>query len=322
MRVLVKVIVAVALLAVAPAHAQEEERGEPAPGESDTAARESLLQLGEAMFKSGNLESACPKLEQAVAAAPSGEGALLLARCYDQQGKTASAWAAYRQAAGMLDEAGRAEDAAEASARAVELEPKVSKLTIAVASPVPGMEVMRDGVSFGSGIIGVPVAIDPGKHVIEVRARGHRSWSKQVMVRPNGDRMVVAVPPLKVIESATPKKTAEEPARESSPLLPAGIVVTGAGAASIAVGTVLGIMAARYVARAEVDPALCGNVAKQCTEEGFALIGKADDFALGSSIAIGIGAAAVLGGVTLLTIEALRGPQRVEATANGIRVRF
>jgi tetratricopeptide (TPR) repeat protein len=296
------------------------EREPAAPAESDAAASESLEQLGEALLAEGNLESACPKLEQSVAAAPSGKGAFLLGHCYNAQGKVASAWAAYRQAAVFFVDEGNEPNAALSRTRAQELEPKVSKLTIAPAVEVEGMEVLRDGVSFGIGIVGVPIAIDPGKHTVEVRAPGHRSWRTEVVVRPNGDRAVVAVPPLQRLKSASDHapSTKTVKRRGASALLPAGIVTAGAGTALLAVGGILGAVAARYVDRADADLLLCGND-NQCTPDGIALIERADDYATASTVTFVLGAVGTVTGVTLLVIEASTGGARVEASARELR---
>jgi len=281
--------------------ADEEGRDPAAAGGSDTAAAQSLHQLGQALMRMGDLEEACPKLEQSLAAEVSPETALLLALCDDKQGKLASAWAGFRHAAVMLKAAGREAEARQAAERALDLEPQVPKLTIVPAQKVPGMEVWRDGVKFGGELFGVPVAINPGKHIVEIRAEGYEPWSTEVEVGAAGDRPVVAVPPLQPAEDA-PVEPQAVPDSGRRWLFTAGVITAGAGVASIGVGTILGLVAARDIHTAESDELLCGSD-RQCTDEGYALVERADREALGSTIAIAAGSVAVVTGFVLVVID-------------------
>jgi hypothetical protein len=278
-----------------------DERDQGTAGQSDAAAAHSLHQLGEALMRMGDLEEACPKLEQSLAAEVSAETALLLALCHDKQGKLASAWAGYRQAAVMLRAAGRPADARQASERALDLAPKVPKLTIVPAQQVPGMEIWRDGVKFGAGVFGVPVAINPGEHSVEIRAAGYESWATELTIGSNGDRPMVAVPPLRSLSTGPPSLRASDRAGPSW-MFTTGVISAGAGAASIGLGTILGLVAARDIHTAESDETLCG-ADRQCSDEGYGLVERADREALGSTIAIAAGSVAVVTGFVLVVLD-------------------
>ncbi len=278
-----------------------DERDQGTAGESDTAAAHSLHQLGEALMRMGDLDEACPKLEQSLAAEVSSETALLLALCHDKQGKLASAWAGYRQAAVMLRAAGRDADAHQAAERALDLGPKVPKLTIVPAQRVPGMEIWRDGVKFGAGVFGVPVAINPGKHTVDVRAAGYQSWSTELSIGANGDRPIVAVPPLRKLSSGPQTGPTTEGSGRSW-LFTTGVISAGAGAASVGLGAILGLVAARDIRTAESDETLCG-ADRQCSDEGYALVERADREALGATIAIAAGSVAVVAGFVLVVLD-------------------
>jgi hypothetical protein len=283
----------------------ENERGQLAPIGKDAAAAQSLWQLGKALLDMGRFDKACPKLEQSMALAPMADVALLLADCLERDGKVASAWAEYRQAGLMLAQAGRKDEAELARAHAVDLEPRVPKLTVAPAVELPGMDVLRDGVSFGPGIFGVAVAIDPGKHTVEVRAPGYQTWSTEVTVGGNGDRQVVAVPELAADSATTATPTKRSSARSSSKrgiLFTSGIITTGSGLATLGVGVILGLVASRDVEMAESDDSLCGGD-HVCTQEGYDLIERAEDKALGSTVAIAVGSVAVAAGFVLVILD-------------------
>ncbi len=72
--------------------------------------------------------------------------------------------------------------------------------------------------------------------------------------------------------------------------------------ASVGLGTILGLVAARDIHTAESDETLCG-ADRQCTDEGYALIERADREALGSTIAIAAGSVAVVAGFVLVVLD-------------------
>jgi hypothetical protein len=204
------------------------------------------------------------------------------------------------------------------------------------------MEVWRDGVRYSEGIFGVAVAVDPGKHVIEVRAPGYRSFRTEVELSARGDRKIVAVPPLARIgtdeapfgadrRAGTAQAGAARPARKLSTLFDAAAITTTAGAAGLAVGTILGLSAARDVRTAQSNALLCGN-AGRCTAEGYALIERADDKAIGSTVAFAVGGVAVAAGIGMFVIDAVWGDDDEPASSavmpmigpagGGVRVRF
>ena len=94
-------IVAMSLLVSAAAHAE--------PTASDKAAAEALFDEGRALVAAGELKKACARLEASQKLDP-GTGTLLyLADAYAKNGRTASAWATFREAAATV-RAGRQPD--------------------------------------------------------------------------------------------------------------------------------------------------------------------------------------------------------------------
>src|SRR5579884_2436455 len=135
-RALLASFVAVGLLSSAPGSASAQEQ-------SSEAAATALFDQGRSLMQQGKYADACPKLAESERLAPSGGTLLNLADCYEHTGQTASAWAAWKDAAARANAAGKADVEKRALARAAALEPNLAKLAISVdtASDVPGLQV-------------------------------------------------------------------------------------------------------------------------------------------------------------------------------------
>jgi hypothetical protein len=272
--------------------------GRAATGQGDHAAAESLARVGKGLMELGQYAEACPKLEQSMDAAADGDVSMLLGECYERQGRLAAAWATYRQGAALLRATGssRAEVLA---ARAVALEPKVPKLTLLAREVRPGMRVLRDDTRFGAGILGVPVAVDPGAHRIEVTAEGFQPWSTEIELKAS-ERRTLEIPPLKRAAPTKPDAVAVSTGHGS--LFYAGVISAGAGAASLAVGALLAASASRDVRVAETNDTFCGPD-RLCTQDGLDLIATADAKAIGATVTLSVGAAAIAAGFIMVIVD-------------------
>src|SRR6187431_1087071 len=90
---------------------------------SDKAAAEALFDQGVRLMKQNGFAEACPKLEESYRIDPAVGTLLYLGECYERVGKTASAWATFREAASLATNSGQPDRARVAAARAQELEP-------------------------------------------------------------------------------------------------------------------------------------------------------------------------------------------------------
>lgn len=285
-----------------------------APGafaQGDKAAAETLFQAGVTLMGQGKYAEACPKLAESQRADPSSGTLLNLGSCYEKTGRPASAWATFKEAAVMARNQGQTDREATANGRIAALEPMLSTLRID-AGDMPGMVVKRDGLEVGRGSLGVPIAVDPGEHVITATAPGHEEWKATVMVGPNADVKAVTVPPLRKVEPIFQGNGDEggapaEPASGSG-LWTAGIVVGGAGLAIMGVGAIFGGLALGDQGDAD---ALCPQ--KKCSPEGQDFIDSANTKALVSTLGFGIGLAAVGAGVTLFFIGGSAGSEGEES---------
>jgi len=275
---------------------------------AEKTAAEALFGEGKRLMDQGKFGEACPKFADSQKLDP-GVGTLLnLARCYQKNGQTATAWSTYKEAAAAARNAGQAERESVARREASALEPTLPKLTIAVSSDaaaLPNIEVRLDGASLPRGLWGVAAPVDPGEHLIEARASNKKSFSRKTQVVAKSS-VTVTIPALSDGSGSDVAAVSEAhesaPAGESTSPAPTthgkssqgviGLVVAGAGVVAIAAGSAMALSAkSSYdgVPADQCDPSGCNDV-------GFDTRQNARDKAGVATIVFGIGAAAVVGG--------------------------
>jgi hypothetical protein len=266
-----------------------------AQSSGDKAAADALFDEGKQLIAAGDVDKACAKFEASLKLVEQLGTRMNLADCYEKLGRTASAWAEFREAASL---ARKRNDRRESFAadRAASLEPKLLKMTINVpaASRVPGLIVRRDGLPIGEALYDTPVPTDPGKHVVEAYADGYKPWSTDVEVGAHGASVevpkLVTVPRPSGLSAADPADEARH-ARKTRHVI--GLVVAGVGVAALGVSAVLGL-----TAKGKWDDAsrLCdpNNV---CDAEGYQLSQDARSLGDTATIVAGAGAAVLVTGV-------------------------
>jgi hypothetical protein len=216
---------------------------------SEAAASETLFRDGKRLLDQKDFGRACPKLAESFRLEPATGTLLALAMCHEGDGKIATAWAEYTDAAARARREGRPDREQAAQQWAGALEPKLSTLTITVPEAVAkttGLEVKRDGVAIGMAAWGTAVPVDPGSHVIEVTAAGKKPWSKAVAIRSPASRETLGVPPLEDLPAGMAASPSPEPSRPGlSALQQTGLVFGGLGLIGVAVGGYFGVQALR-----------------------------------------------------------------------------
>ncbi len=248
--------IAFAAIAVSP-------RARAESGSSDSATAQALFDRAKKLMANGQYAEACPKLEESQRL-DAGSGTLLnLADCYEHEGKLASAWAKFLEAAAVAKTSGNPARERVARERAATVLSRVSNIVIDVgkADTPPGFEVKRDGASVGRAQWGTPTPADPGQHMVTASAPGRRSWETTVTVGASSRTYTVAIPPLEVATGPTgvaaaiaPSTKPEVSTTSASPIEGGGESATGLGTqrvlavgvgvvavAGLAVGTVYGL---------------------------------------------------------------------------------
>lgn len=264
------------------------------------ASAEALFEEGRRLMAEGKLAEACPKLESSQRLDP-GVGTLLnLADCYSKLGRTASAWAAFREAGSAARAQGSAEREAVARERASALEPQLSYLTI-VQWKGQSVTITRNGEQVDPAMLDTPMPVDPGEHTIVAAAPGKREWSTKVDVGPNGQRASVTIPILPdepIVQVATPAAAAQPGVDAGSSssgdtqrwlAVGAGVV----GVAGIVIGTVFGLQAG-----SKWDDAQACDKDPSCPNAG-TLSDDASSAATISTVGFVVGGLGIAGGLAL-----------------------
>lgn len=166
---------------------------------ADKAAAEVLFDHGLRLMQEGELQEACLKFERSQAI-EAGIGTMLyLADCYERIGRTASAWAMFREAASTAKAKGQPDRAEIGAERAKQLEPRLTSLSIRPARPVPDLLVFRNGQLLPSSLYGVAVPVDPGEQHIEARAEGYKPFETTVTLEGDRKHLNVDLPTLQAV---------------------------------------------------------------------------------------------------------------------------
>lgn len=289
------------------------------------AAAEALFNQGRDLMTAGKYVDACPKFEASLQLDP-GLGTMLnLAECYEKTGRTASAWAEYREAIPLARAAGSKARLDLATERAQALQERLSTLTIrAITGDAtdPQLEVRRDGVTVQPAEFGAPIPVDPGEHVIEAVAPGKQPWSYKVQVAGDAAKVSVDIPRLQANAEPAPSSapvavttsTGSSAPPSDKPVGSAqrttGLVFGGVGVVGLGLGAFFGAQAASKWSDAKGK---CTDYPYGCGAEGADLRSSAHSQATVSTVAFVAGGALLATGVVLY----LTAPSRKQTVALG-----
>lgn len=280
------------------------------------AAAEALFNQGRDLMTAGKFAEACPKFEASQQLDP-GLGTMLnLAECYEKTGRTASAWAEYREAIPLARAAGSKARQDLATERAQALQERLSTLTIRAMSGEDSnahLEVRRDGVALQEAELGSPIPVDPGEHVVEAVAPGKQAWSSKVQVAANAAKVSVEIPalqpaapgaattpptqnPATTTTTVTTPPAADSGADPGAPRRTAGLVLGGVGVVGIGLGAFFGLQASSKLSDAKGK---CGDYPYECGNEAKDLQSSAKSSATVSTVGFVAGGVLLAGGLVL-----------------------
>ncbi|WP_437496623.1 hypothetical protein [Sorangium sp. So ce1099] len=288
-------------------------RAQPTP--ADKALAEGLFQDGKKLMDEGKLQEACPKLAESQRVDPTVGTLLNLAVCHEKEGKTASAWAEFKEASALAASAGQQDRAQFAAKRGSELEARLTRLVLEVAQPAPGMAITLNGKDLSAtAATGSGIPVDPGTATVEARAPGRQPWSQQVTLEPGPSTARVTIPPLAGVAAPEPPSAAPpappRPAPPARPVAPApegagspmralGFVAGGVGLAGIGVGAVFGVLTVQKAG--DVEEGCSGNF--RCSRADVEANESARTTAMVSNIAVGAGLLCLGAGVAMVLLS-------------------
>ena len=287
--------------------------------ETTTAPKPIATQLYDdamSLFERGEFERACEEYAESQRLDPQLGTLVHLADCYAKLGKTASAWALFKEAAEIATQRNDWRQEL-ARSRVAELEPNVCKLTIRPDPGAPeGLEITSNGSAIGRTLFGSPIPVDPGEYLLVARANGFEDWSRKVAITADTPSTLVEIPPL----TAKPSATADPPQPASAlplvktvdamQILPAplpqdsrafrrslGYVLGAVGVAGIGVGVGFGI--AKEAKQSDRDSANACSTNTSCTALDKIKVDQLTSEARTRAIVANVGF--VVGGVALAT---------------------
>lgn len=208
-----------------------------AVAQSSSAQAEELFRQARSLMTAKKYSEACSTFESSLKLDATATTMFSLAVCRELEGKLATAWGLFvdfeRQNRSSSD-ATVQELLKNSAARAAKLQPRLSKLTIAVpaASRAADLEVQRSGSVVDSGAWDRSLPVDGGTYVITARRPNHEDWSSSITIKGEGDAQTVTVPALAQVSVAIEKPVA--PRAKRSLVVPfvlaGGAVILGGGA--------------------------------------------------------------------------------------------
>ena len=270
------------------------------------ATAEALFQQAAELMEQKKYKEACEQFAASQELDPALGTTLYLADCYEQSGKTASAWALFQEAADGARRVQQTDREQIANERAASLKGRLSKLELRVspARRIPGLELRLNDTPVPSASWNTPLPVDPGQTRVEARAPGKKPWSVEVKVADGPSSQVVEVGELADAPEPLSKDSAAVVSEKLTPRDPGstqrtiGYVVGAVGVVGLAVGGYFGYRAmslnkdSKGQCRAD-DP-------NACTSEGAATRKDAQTAGTVSTIS-SIGGGVLLGtGLTLV----------------------
>lgn len=302
----------------ASAYAEEEDRAE------------LLFREGRALVQQGKTAEACPKFAASQQLDPAVGTLMNLALCYEQIGKTASAWRAYASVVTEATHSGQTARAEAAQERYRNLEFQLARIRVESNGIPEGSLFRLDGQPVERAELTRGIPVDPGFHSVTVEQNSQELWHESVQIGENDRWAVLRVLPPKAFGGPVGRPSEPVPVPETPrPMAPptgkgqrtTGLVVASTGLGAALVG---GIFAAMAHSTYQDALAECANVAQCTNPNGLSHRRQADRFdAVATGLWVGAGVALATG--TFIYLSAPKSPRvglGLAPSSSGLAVRF
>jgi hypothetical protein len=276
-----------------------------APSKEDVAKADGLFNQAQALVQKGQYSEGCTKFAESQKLDPANGTLLNLALCHEKEGKIATAYKELQELLALMSNSKKPDDRQRtriASDRVKHLEKKVPQVTFDISELPKDATVIVDGEKVEAAY---PVLLDPGKHVASVSAP---------QKKPNDTTFEVtgttATVKLDALADDTPPPVAQPPPPPAPPPPPPppppekywsgqrilGAAIGGIGIAGLGIGTYFGVDTLSKKDERDASGNCTGEI---CNAAGLQLHEEAQTSAVISTIAIGVGAAALIAGAYL-----------------------
>lgn len=145
-----------------------------ARGDDNAALAERLFIEGRRLVDAGEVEKACDKFSESLRLDAALGTLLNVAECETRLGRTASAWAHFRELRERAGRAGQKDRESYARDKLAELEPKLgfARLDLPTDRPIDRVEIDRR--ELGAASLSTDLPLDPGRHLAIVMSAGAR----------------------------------------------------------------------------------------------------------------------------------------------------
>jgi hypothetical protein len=290
-----------------------------------------LFREGSQLFARGEIKAACERFATSykMDAAP---GTLFnLAACHEKEGLLWQARSEFMDFVDRATKAGKADKAKPAADRVAAIEQQLPRVALVFPPQSNVAAISFDGVPLAHELWDKPIPAEPGAHTIEFQAPGAVGSTRSVTTGSDASVAKVDVPVLVPAPAASPAAAAPAATPEVATAAPSstggkptraiGFALAGAGVVALGVGAYFGVHTLGE--KSDADSA-CGGSKGACptvaqTQAAQKDLDAARTSALVSTVAIGVGIAAVAAGAYLVFTGGSHSEPVPPATA-GLRV--
>jgi tetratricopeptide (TPR) repeat protein len=260
------------------------------------------LKQGYALKQAGNCRDALVHFTLSFALDPKPKALLNRADCEAQSGDLVAAQGHAAQGLQLARQANDAELATVAQGKLTAIEAKLPHLTLGLHPGAPaGSAIARDGGPVDAALLGVAVALNPGKHRLLVTAPGYAERTFEVTLAEGANRSIEVLPGAKLEVAPTPTATATEttspsPLPEMWPRTPLLYTALGVGGVGVVLGLGAGLAANAKHSTLQGE---CNNSTNTCAPQYAGELNSFNSLRTWSTVGYVAGVLGVAGGVTL-----------------------
>jgi hypothetical protein len=288
------------------------------------AIADELYKQGQKLLDQGKVHEACEKFQASQEADPAIGTLINLASCHEKEGRTASAWDEFTEAASQASKANQRDREKYSREHADALEKQLHRLVIEILSPPENVVVKLDQKTLTKGVLGTALPLDPGEHDLEVSAPGKKAWQQHLKLGPGAVTERVEVPKLED-EAGAPPPSGPVPGNQGQSDKPAqapssssGNIQRIVGFSIGGVGLVAGIIAVAYEITALGRDRDSHDITKTNNDQGTvnAIHDQAKQAELYAIVFAGVSVAALATGIVLVVTA----PSGTPKSTAGVRL--